>query len=237
MRWVAAVRECLRALMVGDRQDAEMDEELRFHLEREAELLQQTGLDAREARRQARLRFGGVPRVKEEVREARGIHLVESLGKDVRYSGRMLCKRPGFAETHFEIIQVDEEQGVERVLVEVITGDYFPTLGIRAHLGRAITPADDRRPGGHPVVMLTHAVTRLLAGNGVRLVLTSSVLGLIVSVLASRVLGGFLFGIETSDPVVLTSAPLLFVVTAVLASYLPVRRASRANPVAALRAE
>lgn len=203
-------------------------------LDEETKLLRAEGLSEYEATRQARLRFGGVERVKEEVREARGIRLFENLVNDLRFGIRMLRKRPGFttvavlslaigigantaifslvnaiilrsdlemvdrpeelvdlflktdgwdaaplsypdiedlreetagvfdgfAEAHFDIVQVDRGQGVEGVLVEIITGDYFPTLGVRAALGRAIGPQDDRRPGGHPVVMLTHGYWR-----------------------------------------------------------------------------
>ena len=96
MRWLAVARERLRAVFFGARQDEEFEDELRFHLEQETELLRREGLDAHEARREARLRFGGVERVKEEVREARGILLLENLVKDVRYGARMLRKRPGF---------------------------------------------------------------------------------------------------------------------------------------------
>ena len=55
------------------------------------------GLSPDDARRVARLRLGGAERVKEEVREIRGIRLLEELGQDVRYGARTLRKAPGFA--------------------------------------------------------------------------------------------------------------------------------------------
>ncbi len=45
----------------------------------------------------------------------------------------------------------------ERVNAELVSGSYFPTLGVTAALGRTITPSDDRFPGGHPLVMLSYA--------------------------------------------------------------------------------
>ena len=97
MRWIAAWRERCRALFFRDRQETELDEELRFHLEHETErLMREAGLGPRQARRQARLDFGGVERFKEEVREARGVRALEDLGKDLRYGVRMLAKHPGF---------------------------------------------------------------------------------------------------------------------------------------------
>ena len=94
MRWIAAARERLRALFFGARLDAEMNEELRFNLEKETELLREAGLSSREAQQQAHLRFGGVERFKEEVRDARGVRALEALGKDLRYGLRLMRRRP-----------------------------------------------------------------------------------------------------------------------------------------------
>jgi putative ABC transport system permease protein len=44
----------------------------------------------------------------------------------------------------------------ERVSGELVSGNYFDVLGVRAHIGRTFTPDDDRTPGGHPIVMLSH---------------------------------------------------------------------------------
>jgi len=80
-------------------------------------------------------------------------------------------------------------------------------------------------------------VARLLASRGLRLVLLGGVIGVTVSLLAARFLATLLFGIGGFDPVALTGAPIVLGVAAWLAAYLPARRASRANPLAALRAE
>jgi predicted permease len=44
----------------------------------------------------------------------------------------------------------------ERVDAELVSGSYFPVLGVGAALGRTLTPEDDRIPGGHPVAMLSY---------------------------------------------------------------------------------
>ena len=81
------------------------------------------------------------------------------------------------------------------------------------------------------------SVTRLLARSGVRLVLIGGVIGVAASLVVGRFLATLLYGIGAFDPVTLTGAPLVLGVAAWLATYLPARRASRADPLAALRAE
>jgi putative ABC transport system permease protein len=97
MRWIAAARERLAALFFRSRQDAELDEELRFHLEQEAALLRDAGLDPEEARRQARQRLGGVEQCKEAVRDARGLGLVEDLARDAVIAARNLTRMPALS--------------------------------------------------------------------------------------------------------------------------------------------
>lgn len=81
------------------------------------------------------------------------------------------------------------------------------------------------------------AVVRLLTASGVRLILVGGGFGLAISVLVSRLFTDLLFGIEAFDPVAFVGAPLVLGVTALIAAYLPARRASRVDPVAALRAD
>jgi hypothetical protein len=45
----------------------------------------------------------------------------------------------------------------ELVNGELVSGTYFPVLGVGAAIGRTFTPDDDRVPGGHPVAMLSYA--------------------------------------------------------------------------------
>jgi predicted permease len=83
----------------------------------------------------------------------------------------------------------------------------------------------------------TGGVARQLTTHGVRLVLIGGAIGIAVSLLAARFLSTLLFGVGAFDPVALIGAPLVLGVAAWLAAYLPARRASRADPLAALRAE
>src|SRR5262245_60672257 len=86
----------LRALLFKSKMEEELDEEVRFHLEREIEENIVRGMTPEEARSAAMRSFGGVERVKEESRDERGIRLLEEVWQDLRYGARMLLKQPGF---------------------------------------------------------------------------------------------------------------------------------------------
>ena len=80
-----------------------------------------------------------------------------------------------------------------------------------------------------------HDVRHLVLGEGLRLAAAGTVLGVLGGLAAARVLAGFLFQTTPADPVTLIVTPLLLVLTALAASYLPARRAMRLDPIVALR--
>jgi predicted permease len=86
----------LGALLGRRRFEAELDEEIRFHLEMEVEKNLTRGMDPVEARLAAARSFGGVAGVKEEVREHRGLALVDGLVQDLRLALRARRRTPGF---------------------------------------------------------------------------------------------------------------------------------------------
>ena len=87
----------LRAVFLRRCIEKELDDELRFHFEREVEKLRHAGLDRQEASRRARLALGGLDQVKEECREARGVSLFETALLDLRFASRGMRRSPAFA--------------------------------------------------------------------------------------------------------------------------------------------
>jgi putative ABC transport system permease protein len=97
VRLLSEVRERLRALVFRSREDRELDEELDFHVEAIIEENLRRGMGVEEARRQAALTIGGVQRVKEEVRDARGTRPLEDLVRDFRFALRRLVRERAFS--------------------------------------------------------------------------------------------------------------------------------------------
>jgi ABC-type antimicrobial peptide transport system permease subunit len=78
---------------------------------------------------------------------------------------------------------------------------------------------------------------RMFVGNGLLLAGAGVVIGLAAAAGLARLMKSLLFGISTLDPVIYVAMPVVLVAAALLASYLPARRASRIDPSEALRLE
>ncbi len=221
----------LAGLFGREKRDREFAEELASHLQMHIEDNLRAGLTPQEARRQALIKLGGVHPVKEKYRRQRGLPLIETLVRDLRYGLRMLAKRPGFTliavlslalgigvnTAIFSVVNsaalrpLPVEQPERLVLLQnvvgskiaggfsypnykdyrdrndvftgligyrfaplsvsydgvnrklwgyVVTGNYFEVLGVKAALGRVISPDDDRLPGAHPVTVLSYKCWR-----------------------------------------------------------------------------
>jgi len=99
MAWNRQLLAYLRSFWRGVRRpsqlDADMNDEMRFHLDMEAQRFMQRGLDATEARRQAALAFGGVEKYRGAGRDALGFTWLRGLSVDFKLGLRMLRKYPG----------------------------------------------------------------------------------------------------------------------------------------------
>lgn len=80
-------------------------------------------------------------------------------------------------------------------------------------------------------------VQRLVLREGLGVTMFGVVVGLIAALALSRVMAGYVYGIKATDPVTFAAAATLLVAVAMLATYIPARRATRVDPIAALRHE
>jgi putative ABC transport system permease protein len=83
----------------------------------------------------------------------------------------------------------------------------------------------------------TGRVLKLVVGQGMRLALAGLILGLVIALAAMRVLSTLLFGVSAHDPLIFVGVSVVLMTAAVLACYIPARRAMKVDPMVALRYE
>jgi len=105
-------------------------------------------------------------------------------------------------------------------VLSYLVGRQIPEIGLRMALGAA--PAD---------------VLRRVAGHALRLTIAGLGLGIAAALAVSRLLASLLVGVQPRDPATYGMAAAVLLLTAGIASYLPVRRAVRVDPIVALREE
>jgi len=97
MTWLRIFIHRLCGLFLKRKMERELEEEIRSHLEMQIEDNLRQGMSPEDARRGARLRFGGVEQVKEAYRDKGRLGWVESLRQDLRYAIRSLFRNPIFS--------------------------------------------------------------------------------------------------------------------------------------------
>src|SRR3954454_1434352 len=96
-RWLYTLPLRLRSLFQRNQVEQELDEELRYHIDRLTDEHVTRGMDPGDARVAALRAMHGVEQRKEECRDARGVRLIEDAVQDLQYAVRTLVRSPGFA--------------------------------------------------------------------------------------------------------------------------------------------
>jgi len=222
MSAISRARELLRALLHRGREDRDLAEEVRFHIEMETAANEQRGMGAAEARRRALVAFGGVERFSEEVRDEDPrlrppvIRSLASLGAATIARHRFTMLLMGFfAATALSMTAI----GIYGVIAYNVARRK-QEIGVRMALGA--------RRG---------SVLRLVVGQAMRPVALGLCIGLGAALLLARLLRGLLYGVGVHDPLTFVVVTCVLLVVALLAAYLPGRRATRVDPVVALRSD
>jgi putative ABC transport system permease protein len=121
-----------------------------------------------------------------------------------------------------------------------VSTEYFHVLGVGPALGREFLPEENRT---HEIgIRMALGATRrdLLADvvrEGMRLTLMGTAAGLAFALGLTRILRTMLFEVSPTDPLTFIVVSLVLIIVALLASYLPARRATKVDPMVALRHE
>ncbi|CAN5705257.1 ABC transporter permease [soil metagenome] len=180
------------------------------------------------------------------------------------YSGMALVVRTSGDAARFgaavakEIRAIDPEQPIadvrtmEQVVSKSIARPRFNTLLLAIFAGVALVLASVGLYGvmNYSATQRTHEVgirmalgatradiMRLVVGNGMLLTLIGIGIGVVASIGLTRVMQSFLFGVGATDAITFISVSLLLIAVALVANYIPARKATRVNPVIALRYE
>jgi len=139
---------------------------------------------------------------------------------DYREGNRVFSEIAAFTPIRLNLTGRGESQRVEIARVSYTVTQRIPEIGLRMALG------------ARPVNIL-----QLITGQGLRLVLLGMAIGLAVSLVFAHFLQKLLFGVSARDPLTFAAITGLLICVALLACWIPARRAMKADPMAALKSE
>ena len=182
-------------------------------------------------------------------------NILSDISMSVRTSGDPLKLAPAIRQ---QVLEMDRNQPVfnvrsmEQIITESLASRRFAMLALTIFASVALVLAAVGIYGvmSYSVTQRTHEigirmalgasaydVLKMVLGQGMLLVLIGLVIGIVGALALTRVMASLLFGVSATDPVTFGVISLLLALVALLACYIPARRAMRVDPMSALRYE
>ena len=231
----------MRGLFRKEQMDRELDDELKSHLEIHVADNLRAGMSAVEARRKVLIKLGGVEQTKNSFRDGRGIPILEAL---VQVQDRIWSvdkNQPIIAikTVEAQIAEVNATSGAQSILLGIFGGlgfmlalvgvygvmSYLVSLQTR-EIGIRMAQGADR-----------DQVLRSVITHGLKLTLSGVIIGVLSGLALTRFMSSILFGISATDPLTFAGVATVLSIIALAACYVPARRATRVDPMIALRYE
>jgi hypothetical protein len=220
----------------------EFADELEAHLEFLTDENIRRGMSAQDARRAARIRLGGLTQLKETNRLASGLPFLDTLWQYTRKDVIAIDKDlpVGDIAKMTDVLATNVAQPKFRTELLVLFAAMALILAATGVFG-VISYSVSRRTREIGIRMTLGASRNSSSHMVLRETLLLALAGLAVGVpctfAASRLLGHMLFGITANDPITLIAVAFTLIAVAVVAGFVPLRRATRVDPIVALRYE
>ena len=161
--------------------------------------------------------------------------------RDLRFGFRMSKKNPGFTAVVLLSLSlgVAATTTIFSVIYEVIAGIalFLSSIGIYGVMSHSVAQRTSEIGLRMAIGADTSDVLRLVFSQGAKLIFAGLGIGLALALILDRFLASYLFGIPANDPTTMFACSVLLVATAVGAIWIPAQRASRVDPIVALRVD